>query len=131
MPGLYITRMELNTNNGGVIAMRIRNFLLVILACVSVSATAQVISLAYEVMLSDLRLPAYTTGTIGFKECDPCETHSVSVTADTQYFLNDVAMPLTEFAKEMNATAARNKTTATVMRHLESDTVITVHVYRK
>lgn len=111
--------------------MRIRNFLLVMLACVSASASAQVISLAYEVILSDLQLPAYTTGTISFKECDPCETHTVSVTEDTQYFLNDVAMPLKEFAKEMHAIAAKNKTTATVLRHLESDTVTTVHVYRK
>ncbi len=95
------------------------------------NATAEIISLAHEVLLPDLRLPTYMTGTISFKECSTCETHTVQVTEDTQYFLNDVAVPLPEYARKLALIVKKDKTTATVMHHLESDTVTTVHVYRK
>ena len=52
---------------------------------------------AYEVALSDLRLPRAHNGTIAFKECESCDYVSVRVGADTRYMLNGKAVPLKEF----------------------------------
>lgn len=94
------------------------------------NAAAEIISLAHEVLIPDLQLPTYTTGMISFKECNSCETHTINVTADTQYFLDSQAIPLSDFSKKLTLIVRKNKTTATVMHHLESDTVTAVHVRR-
>lgn len=111
--------------------MHIRKIFIIILACCSLNAAAEIISLAHEVLLPDLKLPTYTTGVIRFKECQSCNPLAVNVTADTQYFLNKKSIPLSEFSKELALIVRKNKTTATVMHHLESDTVTAVHVDRK
>lgn len=95
------------------------------------NAAAEVISRAHEVSLPDLRLPTYTAGMISFKECKSCETHTVNVTPDTQYVLDDVAVPLSDFSKKLTLIVRKDDTTATVMHHLKSDTVTAVRVYRK
>ncbi len=95
------------------------------------SAAAEIISRAHEVLITDLLLPTYTTGTISFKECNTCKTHTINVNTATQYYLNDVSIPLSDFSRELTLIVRKDKTTATVMHHLESDTITTVHVYRK
>ena len=107
--------------------MHIRKLLALVLIGLSLSATAQftTVTQAYEVDVSDLRLPRNTGGTLTFKECADCEVHTLLVNSRTRYVLNDRDVELVEF-KERLAGASRK--TATVMHHLESNTITAVMI---
>ena len=49
---------------------------------------------AYEFLLSEVTLPATTTGVIRFLDCSECVATSLRVAAATTYQLNGVAMSL-------------------------------------
>lgn len=51
----------------------------------------------FEAMAQTIRIPVSTNGTIGLRECDDCEFHSVRVTPDTQYRINQKSMRLEQF----------------------------------
>ena len=83
---------------------------------------------AYEIALSDLRLPQDVTGTIAFKECQSCDYESVSVGSDTKYALNGKAVPLKEFREALSLVENRGDQPVTVLRHVERNQVTAVLV---
>ena len=94
----------------------------------SAAADNRLIQKAYEVALSDLRLPQVEDGTIMFKECEACEYLQIRVGAGTTYRLNGQAIPLAEFRSALLNVADREGQLVTVLRHLELDVVTSVAV---
>ncbi|HLT90828.1 MAG TPA: hypothetical protein VKZ85_07785 [Woeseiaceae bacterium] len=111
--------------------IRLHNLLAVLLLGLSVPAGADfvLVSKAYEVALSELRLPGTTNGTVTFRECRQCEYHTVRVTAATQYEANDQRLSLEEFRKQVEDVRQPSEVTATVLHHLESDTIKAIRVW--
>ncbi len=107
--------------------MHIRKLLAIFLLGLSISAAAQftTVTQGYEVDVRDLRLPHNTGGTLTFRECADCEAQTLLVNSRTRYVLNDRDVQLDEFKKRL--AGVRNKT-ATVMHHLESNTITTVMI---
>ena len=107
--------------------MHIQKLLALVLLGLSLTATAQftTITEAYEVAVSDMRLPRNTGGTLTFRQCADCEVQTLLVNSRTRYVLNDRDVELAEFKERL--AGARNKT-ATVMHHLESNTITAIMV---
>ncbi len=107
--------------------MHIRKLLAIVLLGLSLSAAADftTITAAYEVAVSDLRMPRITGGTLTFRQCSDCELQTLLVTSRTRYVLNDRDVELAEFKKRL--AGAGNKA-ATVMHHLESNTITAIMV---
>jgi hypothetical protein len=110
--------------------MNIRKSLICALLVVSLPAVAEftTISRAYEMALSDLRVPATPNSGIIFKKCAECDLVTVRVTPDTQYIVNGRSLPLKEFRKTVFQITRRDTTPVTVLHHLESDTIVSVSV---
>lgn len=93
-----------------------------------VAADYTVVQEAYEVALSDMRLPRAEGGTIAFKECDSCKYVRLRVGADTEYRLNGKAVPLAKFRAAVSGAADPNEEAVTVLRHVERNQVAVVSV---
>ena len=98
--------------------MHIRKLLAIVLLGLSISATAQFVTIteAYEVAVSDLRMPHNTGGTLTFRQCADCEAQTLLVNSRTRYVLNDRDLELVEFKERI--AGARNAT-ATVMHGIQ------------
>ena len=83
---------------------------------------------AYEVALSDLRLPRAHGGTIAFKECDTCEYRRIRVSSDIRYRLNGKDVSLKEFREAMATVEDRDSEAVAVLYHLERKQVTAVSV---
>ena len=94
----------------------------------SLAATGQVVSQAYEVTLSEFRPPATENGSVAFKQCDACERKLVRVTASTRYAINSKNVRLKDFRKAVSQASDREDKTVIVLHHLESDTVSSLNV---
>ena len=94
----------------------------------SIPASGQIVSLAYEVPLSEFRAPATTNGGASFKECSDCERHLVRVTEATHYVINGKSMQLQEFREALMHATDRDEKSVTVLHHLESDTIESISV---
>jgi hypothetical protein len=107
--------------------MHIRKLLALVLLGLSLTATAQftTITEAYEVAVSDLRMPRNTGGTLTFKQCADCDAQTLLVNSGTRYVLNDRDVELAEFKERL---AGVRNATATVMHHLESNTITAVMI---
>lgn len=92
------------------------------------AADLKLIQKAYEVALSDMRLPRVDGGTIGFKECETCEYVRIRVGAGTTYRLNGQALPLAKFRAALSNVEDREAQPVTVLHHLELDLVTNVSV---
>ena len=110
--------------------MHIRKLLVLVLLGLSLSAVADftTITEAYEVALSDLRLPRNEGGMLTLKQCSDCESQTLRVTGKTRYVLNDRDFALAEFREQLRRVRKRKDETATVMHHLESNTITAVMV---
>jgi len=110
--------------------MRIRQMLAVILLGVSLSAAAdfKTITQAYEVALGDLRLPANTGGTLAFKQCPKCDAQALRVKSSTRYVLNGRTVTLQRFKERLSVVKNSDDVAATVLHHLESNTITGVKV---
>jgi len=110
--------------------MNIRKSLICALLVVSLPAVAEftTISRAYEVALSDMRVPATPSSGIIFKQCTDCDMMSVRVTPDTQYIVNGKSITLKAFRKAVFQIRDRAAETIIVLHHLESDTIVSVSV---
>lgn len=100
---------------------------LLVLAMPAAADTA-VVKAAYEVALSDVRLPRAHAGTIAFKECDSCDYKRIRVGADTTYRINGRAMPLEKFRAALAEAANPDKEPVTVLHHLKRNQVTDVSV---
>ena len=93
-----------------------------------VAAQADVVVQAYEVALSDVRLPRVPNGTIAFKECDRCDYNVMRVGADTRYRLNGTVVRLAKFREVVAGVQDRDSEAVTVLHHIERNQVTEVSV---
>ena len=94
----------------------------------AVTAQGTVVETAYEVALSDIRLPRAEMGTIAFKECEKCQYQRYRVGADTQYKLNGKALPLGKFRAAVALAENPQDEAVTVLRHVARNQVTVVSV---
>lgn len=112
--------------------MRIKTFIIAALASLAFAASAEnyIISQAYEIAVADLKLPGNTVGRVSFKDCKACAVQTVLVTTDTRYVLNNRDVSLADFKKAVGSIEDKESNIATVIHHLESDTIVAVHVVK-
>ncbi|MFQ5548098.1 MAG: hypothetical protein ACE5FV_07400 [Woeseia sp.] len=110
--------------------MPIQKLLVPGLLALSLSAAADftTITEAYEVAVSDMRLPQHSGGTLTFRQCAECESQTLFATSGTRYVLNDRDVDLTELKKRLALVTNPRDKTATVMHHLESNTITAISV---
>ncbi len=110
--------------------MHIRKLLALVLLGLSLSAAAdfRTIIEAYEVFVGDMRLPRSEGGTLTFKRCADCELQTVRVNGKTRYVLNDRDVALAKFREELKHLRHKKTEAATVMHHLESNTITAIKV---
>ena len=94
----------------------------------TVTAQGTVVQEAYEVALSDIRLPRAELGTIAFKECDRCQYQRYRVAADTEYKVNGKAVPLGKFRAAVERAENPQDEAVTVLRHVARNQVTVVAV---
>lgn len=101
------------------------------LLSLALPAGAQLVTVqqAYEVPLTELRLPASESGTIAFRECDKCVYMTERVSPATRYVVNGHNVSLDKFRDAVSRVADRNSETVTVLHHLENNVVTQVTVY--
>lgn len=93
------------------------------------AADVNVVQRAYEIALSDMRLPRAHSGTIAFKECEKCNYVRLRVGEDTRYKIDGKAMPLKKFREALRLIENREDQPVTVLHHLERNQVTAVSVY--
>ncbi len=110
--------------------MHLRKLLVLVLLALSLAAAAdfRTITEAYEVDLSNLRLPGSENGTLTFKQCSDCETQTLRVTSKTRYVINDRDFALVEFKEQLKTVRKRKDQNVSVLHHLESNTIKAVKV---
>ena len=94
-----------------------------------VAAQFRTIEEAYEVRLSDLRVPQSEGGTVAYKPCDTCPYETKRVSNNTQWIVDGKSMSLEKFRRSLTSIADRRNTAVTVLHHLESDRVTRVSVH--
>jgi len=111
--------------------MKFKVLIIVALFSLALPAAADFVQVqeAYEIAVSDLRLPRGAGGTIAFKECEKCEYRRIRVGADIAYRLNGKAVPLKKFRAALRRVENRENHPATVLHHLERNQVTAVSVY--
>ena len=93
------------------------------------AADMNIVQEAYEVALSNMRLPRAQNGTIAFKECEKCEYRRLRVGDDTQYRIDNKAVSLKAFREALSLVEDRGTQPVTVLHHLERNQVTAVSVY--
>ncbi len=111
--------------------MYIRKLLVLVLLGLSLATAAdfRTITEAYEVDLSDLRLPRSENGKLTFRQCSDCEPETLRVTVQTRYLINDRVFTLVEFKKQLKLVRSRKDQIVAVLHHLESDTIKAIKVW--
>ncbi len=111
--------------------MHNRKLLVLVLLGLSFSAVSdfRTITEAYEVDLSDLRLPGSENGTLTFKQCSDCEAQTLRVTSKTRYLINDRDFALAEFKEQLKHVRNRKDQIVSVLHHLESNTIKSIKVW--
>ncbi len=110
--------------------MNIKTLLAVTLICLGLSAAAEdrIISLAYEINLSDFHAPTTANSSISFKECAECEQIRTRVTPNTRYAINGKTVRLEDFRQAVTQAHDRDEKLVVVLHHLESDTIKSLDV---
>jgi hypothetical protein len=110
--------------------MNVRKIIAVALLTLSLPAAADfvIVSEAYEIALSDFRVPATPSSGAQFKQCEECDYQTVRVTPGTQYVVNGKAVTLKEFRKRVFDIRDRTAATVIVLHHLESDVIESVSI---
>ena len=102
--------------------------LLLMLAAPAEAQFGKLITDAYEVRLSALRLPQGKAGSIAFKKCDECDYTTRLTTPATRWVINHQPVTLEEFKAGLVRVEDRNNAYVTVVHHLESDRVTEVAI---
>jgi len=110
--------------------MHIRKYLALALLGLSLPAAAgfSTVTQAYEVPLSELRLPGNAHGTLGFKECSDCDSQTIRVNRNTRYVLNGRTVTLAMFRSKVDGTRRGRDVAAIVLHHLESNVITGIKV---
>jgi len=101
-----------------------------LLLCLTLPAVAEfkTISAAYEVSLSNFRVPAAPGSVVILQKCDDCDQIAIRATPETEYTINNEAVTLKQFRKSVFQIRDREDETIIVLHHLESNTVLSVSV---
>ena len=110
--------------------MDIRKLLAITLIGVGLAASAQgeVVSQAYELTMEQFTAPTTANSGLAFKECEDCEVQRMRVTAATSYTVNGRQVRLDEFRQAVSQLRGSEQASVTVLRHLESNTVVAISV---
>ncbi|MCO4812062.1 MAG: hypothetical protein KC572_10695 [Gammaproteobacteria bacterium] len=110
--------------------MKLKVLISLVLLSLALPAAAdmRIVQNAYEIALSDLRLPRAEGGTIAFKECGTCDYVRLRVAADTRYQINGKAVPLDKFREAMAEVGDPGREAVTVLHHLKRNQVTAVSV---
>jgi len=110
--------------------MKLKVLITAVLLSLALPAAAdmKVVKQAYEIALSDMRLPRAIGGTLAFKECDDCQYVRLRVSADTRYQINGKAVPLKKFRAALAEVEEPDQEAVTVLHHLERNQVAAVSV---
>ena len=108
--------------------MRVTTACVLLMLSLPVAAEFKTVSLAYEITLSDFRVPATPSSGVILRECADCEMRAIRVTPHTRYLVNGQAVELKDFRKAVFQVRDRQNTFLTVLHHLESDIVVSVAV---
>jgi hypothetical protein len=110
--------------------MNIKKLLTITLICVGFAAGAhgQVVSQAYELLLSEFNAPTTANSGISFKECEECDVLRMRVTDATSYSVNGKTVRLPDFRTAVSQVRKRDEAYVTVLHHLESGTVVSISV---
>lgn len=110
--------------------MHIQKYLALALLGLSLQAAADfsTITQAYEVPLSDLRLPGNASGTLGFRSCSECAPQTIRVKSNTRYVLNGRTVTLEKFKSKLDGIQGHRDVAATVLHHLESNVITGIKV---
>jgi hypothetical protein len=107
--------------------------LIIIAMCLGMALPAAAdyvtIERAYEVALSDIRLPRSENGTIAYKQCGSCDISTTRVDAETRWLVNGKAVSLKKFREAVSNVADRENEAVSVLHHLERNRVTAVSVY--
>ena len=113
--------------------MKLKLFLIATCLGLALPAAADFVTIeqAYEVALSDIRLPRSDNdnGTLAYKECGTCEIKTTDVDVNTRWLINGTAVSLKKFREAVSRVADREKEAVTVLRHLERNRVTAVSVH--
>ena len=110
--------------------MHTRKILVLVLLGLSLAAAAdfRTITEAYELDLSDLRLPGNEYGTLTFKQCSDCDAQILRVNGKTRYIINNRDFALAEFKEQLKRITNPKDHNVVVLHHLESDTITAIEV---
>lgn len=110
--------------------MKLKIVVTALLLSLALPAAAQfrTISEAYEVALSDIRLPQRSAGTIAYKKCADCAYETKRVDTSTVWEINGQSMAYEKFRSKTAGLKNRDAIAVQVLHHLESDRVIKVWV---
>ena len=110
--------------------MKIKVLIAAIILGLALPVVAQfrTIAEAYEVRLSDLRLPQNKNGSLSYKPCDDCAYSTIPASSDAQWILDGQTLPFAKFRREVMSITDRDAAAVTVLHHLEQDRVIRVQV---
>ena len=111
--------------------MHIQRLLVLAILGLSLSTAAdfRTIAEAYEVDLSDLRLPRSENGNLTFRQCFECDPETLRVTVKTRYLINDRDFSLAEFKKQLKRVRNQKYQSVAVLHHLESNTIEAIEVW--
>ena len=111
--------------------MNIKTLIAIVLLGFGLTAAAddEIVSLAYEVNLSEFHAPATANGKASFKECEDCTKHLVRVTEATRYSINGKNVRLADFKEACMLANDRDNKNLTVLHHLESDTIQSIDAF--
>ena len=111
--------------------MKIKIILAALMLSLTLPATAdfRTVQEAYEIALSNVRLPATKSGTIAFKKCNECPYLTKRVAADATWIINDKSTTLEEFRRRLSAMTEQSKKIVTVLHHLDKDEVTRVSIW--
>ena len=110
--------------------MKIKMIVTALLLSLSIAAAAQMTTVAeaYEVALSDVRLPQNEAGTIAFKTCADCPYETKRVNATTVWEFNGKAMSLEKFRYHFASVDRSRNIPVQVLHHLELNQVTKVWI---
>jgi hypothetical protein len=111
--------------------MKLRLFIAALTLGLALPVAADFVTIqqAYEVALSDVRLPRSASGTIAYKTCATCSYQTKQIDASTRWLVDGKAVPLKKFREAVQRVTNPGEQPVTVLHHLEMNRVTQVSVY--
>lgn len=110
--------------------MKFKKSLIFVLLAFSLPAAAEftTVARAYEVALSNVRVPATLSSAVMFRPCARCDMSTVRLSPTTRFIVNGQTVTLKEFRKSVFQVRDRAKKVVIIKHHLESDAIVYLSV---